>query len=86
MKVRVLPHALKHGLLEREVEYGWSSPLRCRRRHGADDPALWIAIGVLPDGRLVELVAFQDEDAHWCVFHAQSPPTKKFLKELEMLR
>jgi len=84
LRVKTLPHALKHGLTEHEVAYAWQSPLRCRQRHGTDDPTIWIAIGILPDGRFAELVAFLDEDAYWCVFHAKTPPTKKFFKELEM--
>ncbi|MEG0476826.1 MAG: hypothetical protein RR572_04045 [Raoultibacter sp.] len=84
MSVRVLLHALKHGLSEEEIEYAWENPLRCRQRNGADDPALWIAIGTLPDGKLAELIAFQDEQGQWCVFHAMVPPTKKFIRELEL--
>jgi hypothetical protein len=84
MKTRVLSHALKHGLNEEEVIHGWLSPIRCRQRNGTDDPAIWIAVGVLPDGRMVELVAFLDADACWCVFHAKTPPTKKFITELRL--
>ena len=86
MKIRVLPHALKHGIDEESVAYAWQSSIRCRQRNGTDGPAIWIAIGVLPDGRMAELAAFQDEDAYWCVFHAKAPPTKKFIKELDMNR
>lgn len=84
MNTRVLPHALKHGLAEEEIVYGWESPVRCRQRNGTDDPPIWIAIGMLPDGRMAELVAFQDERGDWCVFHAMVPPTKKFIIELEL--
>jgi hypothetical protein len=82
MTVRILTHALKHGLCKEDVAYAWESPLRCRQRNGVNDPALWIAIGTLPDGRMVELVAFQDNTGHWCVFHAKTPPTTKFITEL----
>jgi hypothetical protein len=82
MTVRVHPHALKHGLNGEDVAYAWESPVACRQRNGTDDPAIWIAIGSLSDGRMVELVAFQDEEGIWCVFHAKNPPTKKFIKEL----
>lgn len=82
MEVRVLSHALRHGLGGRQVAFAWESPIRCRARSGTDDPVLWIAVGALPDGRLCEMVAFQDSDGAWCVFHAMSPPTKKFLREL----
>lgn len=53
---------------------------------GTDDPPLWISIGVLPDGRMAELVGFLDVSGTWCVFHAMTPPTKKFMKELRFDR
>lgn len=84
MPVVVLPHALKHGLTEEEVTYAWNCPIRCRQRQSNDEPPRWIAIGCLPDGRFAELVAFQDAGGTWVVFHAMTPPTKKFKKELGM--
>ena len=80
--VRIHRNAVKHGLTEAEVAYAWENPLRLRQRYGTDDPPLWIAVGTLPDGRFAELVAFMDIEAVWCVFHAMTPPTKKFLREL----
>ena len=74
--VRVHGNALKHGLTKEEVAYAWENPIRCRQRHGTDDPPLWISVGALPDGR------FLDIDGVWCVFHAFVPPTKKFKREL----
>jgi hypothetical protein len=85
-EVVVDPHALKHGLSEEEVRYAWDTPIACRQRSGELDPPTWIAIGVLPDGRMAELVALEDNLGRWHVFHAMVPPTKKFLKELEMTR
>ena len=80
--IRVHSHARKHGLTDEEIAYAWENVIRCRQRNGTDDPPLWITIGVLPDGKLVELVAFLDEAGVWCVFHAFVPPTKKFRNEL----
>ena len=45
MEVRVLSHALRHGLGGRQVTFAWESPIRCRARSGTDDPVLWIAVG-----------------------------------------
>jgi len=84
--VRVHSHALKHGLSDNEVAFAWENPIRCRQRNGTNDPAIWISIGALPDGRLAELVAFMDESGVWCVFHAMTPPTKKFKSELGFAR
>ena len=80
--VRVHKNALKHGLSGEEVAYAWENPIRCRQRHGTDDPPLWIAVGTLPDGSFAELIGFMDIDGAWCVFHAMVPPTKKFKREL----
>lgn len=80
--VRVHGHALKHGLGADEVAYAWENPIRCRQRYGTDDPPIWIAIGTLPDGRLAEMCGFLDITGTWCVFHAMTPPTKKFRREL----
>jgi hypothetical protein len=82
MKVLVLPHALRHGLGEEEIIYAWNSLIRCRQRQSKDEPPRWIAIGTLPDGRTVEMVAFESLAGEWCVFHALTPPTVKFIKEL----
>lgn len=82
IRVKVLSHALKHGLSEEDVVKGWLNPLESRRRHGTDDPVAWIALVALSDGKPAEMIAFQDERGTWCVFHAMTPPTKKFIKEL----
>ena len=82
MEMRILPHALRHGLSEEEVAYAWASPIRCRQRQSKDEPPRWIAIGTLSDGRMVEMVAFESLDRQWCVFHVKSPPTTKFINEL----
>ncbi len=82
MNTVILKHALKHGLGESEVKYAWESPIRCRMRESKDEPPRWIAIGTLQDGRMAELVAFEDNQGNWNVYHAKVPPTTKFLKEL----
>jgi len=82
MKTQVLSCALKHGLSESDVIYAWESPIRCRQRQSKDEPPRWIAIGILPDGRMAELVAFESLAGEWCVFHAKVPPTTKFINEL----
>lgn len=85
-EVVVHPHALKHGLSKDEIRYAWESSIVCRQRNGENDPIIWIVLGVLPNGRMAEMVAFEDEMGVWHVFHAMTPPTKKFLKEIGMGR
>jgi hypothetical protein len=82
MKVRILPHALTHGLSVEEITYAWQSPVRCRQQQSKDEPPRWIAIGALPNGQMAEMVAFEDISGAWCVFHANTPPTAKFVIEL----
>lgn len=47
-------------------------------------PPRWITLGILPDGRIAQLVGVEDDSGVWHVFHAMAPPTKVFLKELGM--
>ena len=72
-EVVVDPHALKHGLSEEEVRHAWCTPIACRQRGGECDPPTWVAIGVLPDERMAELVALEDSQGRWHVFHAMVP-------------
>ncbi|MDD7465262.1 MAG: hypothetical protein PUK59_03375 [Actinomycetaceae bacterium] len=82
MTIVIEPHALKHGLSANEVTYAWETLLECRMRLDERFPPRWIGLGVLPDGRLTQLVATEGADGVWHVFHAMTPPTKVFLKEL----
>lgn len=82
MAVLVHPHACKHGLRAQEVVYAWEHLICCRQRAQTFDYPVWIAIGVLPNGNLVELVSVLNESWEWCVIHAMVPPTKKFKREL----
>lgn len=79
-------HTLKHGLTEDEIRQAWDTPIACRQRNREDDPPIWIAIGVLPDGRMAELIALENSSGQWVVLHAMTPPTKKFMRELGMRR
>ncbi len=84
--VVVEPHAFKHGLSESEIKYAWSAPVASRMRGDGSDPPRWIVAGWLPDGRLVQMVGVEDSQGRWHVFHAMTPVTKAFLKELGMGR
>lgn len=45
-----------------------------------------IGVGMDSRGRLVEMVARKLEDGSWCVYHAMSPPSKKTLNELGLVK
>lgn len=82
--VVVESHAFKHGLSESEIKYAWSAPVASRMRGDGSDPPRWIVAGWLPDGRLAQMVGVEDSQGRWHVFHAMTPVTKAFLKELGM--
>lgn len=82
MKIIIKAHALKHGLSENEIRYAWEMIFKSTLRDNGADPARWIAVGWLPDGRQAQLIAIKDRDGNWEIFHAMTPPTKKVMKEL----
>lgn len=58
MDVEIHPNAKKH-LTEKQVLSAWLAVTECIRRESEDEPPRWLAIGWLPDGRSVELVAVE---------------------------
>lgn len=58
MDVGIHPNAKKH-LTEKKVLGAWFAVTECIRRESEDEPPRWLAIGWLPDGRSVELVAVE---------------------------
>ncbi|WP_158569802.1 MULTISPECIES: hypothetical protein [unclassified Collinsella] len=56
MDVEIHPNAKKH-LTEKQVLSAWLAVTECIRRESKDEPPRWLAIGWLPGGRSVELVA-----------------------------
>ena len=82
--LRSIPTPKKH-LTEKKVLGAWFAVTECIRRESEDEPPRWLAIGWLPDGRSMELVAV--ELIHgWLIIHALSPVQKKFWQEIEQAR
>lgn len=81
METTVHPNALKH-ISEEEVRYAWGTVSKCIQRQSKDEPPRWLAIGWLPDGRPVEIIAVELITG-WLIIHANSPVAKKFSKEIE---
>lgn len=82
MSIKVLPSALRHGLGEGEIKHAWLCMRWCdpiRIRHEKQPPH-YMAIGFLPDGRTIEMVAFSD-GIDWFVFHAMAPVAPSFRSE-----
>lgn len=84
MGLEVHPNARKH-LTEEQVRIAWSMVTECIRREAPDEPPRWLAIGWLPDGRSVELIAVELETG-WLIIHALSPVQKRFEREIESTR
>ncbi len=83
MDVIIHPHALKHGLTEDEVCYAWENFVRRQSRATPRTDQI-VAIGVTRQGKMVQMIGIM-KPYGTLVYHALTPPTKKFLKELDML-
>lgn len=70
---------------KKQVLGAWLAVAECIRRESEDEPPRWLAIGWLPDGRSVELVAVELIRG-WLIIHALSPVQKKFWQEIERAR
>lgn len=66
-----------------EVVSAWESRIKTQFRVDEDKPYL-ISVGVSNTGKVLEMIAFEDE-SDVVIFHAMTPPSKKFLKEIGML-
>ena len=84
MDVEIHPNVKKH-LTEKQVYGAWLAVTECIRRESEDEPPRWLAIGWLPDGRSVELVAVELIRG-WLIIHALFPVQKKFWQEIERAR
>lgn len=72
-------------LAEQDVLSAWESCLRAVPRIDRDSVD-YMAIGSDAHGRLIEMLVRQANGNGWVIFHAFTPPTKKALRELGMLR
>ncbi len=84
MDVEIHPNAKKH-LTEKQVLSAWLAVTECIRREPKGEPLRWLAIGWLPGGRSVELVAVELVRGG-LIIHALSPVQKKFWQEIERAR
>ena len=84
MGVEIHPNAKKH-LTGKQVLGAWLAVDECIRRESEDEPPRWLAIGWLPDGRSVELVAVELIRG-WLIIHALSPVQKEIWQEIERAR
>ena len=74
------PHALKHGIPEKDIVHAWENYLVGATRIPGERE---IRIGLSPDGREIEMVGALLESGEWLVYHDMIPPTKKTRREIE---
>lgn len=71
-------------LRERDVLSAWRNALEIARRD-SEDGVYYVAVGSDSNGRLIEMVAMRSDD-EFLIYHAMTPPSKKTMKELRLLR
>ena len=82
--LQIIDSALRHGLSEDEIRSAWETVIMdsiVRIRHDKQPPH-YMMIGILQNGKTVELIAFSD-GLDWYVFHAKTPLTAGFKKEFK---
>jgi len=71
-------------ITEDDVLSAWENIIHSRARL-EEKPFECIAIGIDSKRRLMEMVAIRLENGDILIFHAMAPPSKKTLKELNLL-
>ena len=66
-----------------DVAIAWLDAFVLQERLG-DGACKWVALGCDSKGRVLEMLAVELEDCRTLVYHAFTPPTRKFLNELGM--
>lgn len=72
-------------LQEKDVLSAWDNMVAFLPRLESE-PTRYIAVGSDPNGRLLEMVAQKARDGRWIIFHAMTPPSRKTLIELKLVR
>lgn len=82
--IYIHPHALKHGLAERDICYAWENFVRKQHRKSPEEDKV-LTVGYDTFGRLIQMVG-RDTELGVLVYHAMTPPTKNVLRELGLTR
>ena len=86
MEIKISSSALKHGLTKEDILYAYKHCQRSRtvERSGNINNEVDFLLCNLPNGNFCELIAaqtFDEKDVY--IFHADTPPSKEFLKTIE---
>ena len=84
LRVIVHPHALKHGLTEKDIRHAWKHFVRRRHRESPRNDQI-VAIGHDGEGRAIQMLAVA-KPFGVLLYHALTPPTNNVLAELGMSR
>ena len=84
LDIYVHPHALKHGISEDRILFAWSNFIRKQRRSVPRENEV-VVVGSDQEGGWLQIVAV-DRGSFMLVIHAMTPPSKKVLRELGMVR
>ena len=83
-EVYVHPHALKHGVSEKQILSAWDNFISKRHREVPDTDQI-IAVGFDAFGRFIQMVGIIKNDGIM-IYHAMTPPTAGFLAEIGLMR
>lgn len=77
-------HALKHGLSKEQILYAWGNFVMRQNRSSPNEDQV-VVIGYDRTGRPLQIIA-TEKPFGFLIYHAMTPPTKKILRELGLLR
>lgn len=77
-------HALKHGMSKEQILYAWENFIARQNRSSPNEGQI-VVIGCDRMGRLLQIIA-AEKPFGFLIYHAMTPPTRKILKELGLLR
>jgi len=83
VQVLVFEHALKHGLTEAEILHAWENQIRWVEFERDDGNIDIVAIGFDMHGRAIEMTG-RVKKFGILIYHANTPPTARAFRELEM--
>ena len=80
-QIYIHPHATKPGLSNEQLLHAWKNAIEVGRRDRHDGLCDYVATGFDQGGRPLEMTA-RRKSAGFLIYHANTPPTPRALKEL----
>lgn len=76
----------KHDLSEERILQAWRNPVKSARRDRVDGRVDYLVVGFDSSGRAIEIVAEEMSNGLIVIYHADSPPRQRMMKELGLIR